>query len=80
LIKLTVPNMQAENVGIKRGDIITQYNGQPVTDLETLIKSTNSVPSGSVVPVTINRNGEIITLQIKGGTRIGIDGKQVKPK
>lgn len=80
LITLTVPNSQAENVGIKRGDIITSYNGQTVTDFDALREQMKSVPSGQVVTVTVNRKGEIIPLQIKGGAKIGIDGKDVKPK
>lgn len=80
LITLTVPNSQAENVGIKRGDIITGYNGQPVTDFDALREQMKSVPAGQVVTITVNRKGEIIPLQIKGGAKIGIDGKDVKPK
>ncbi len=80
LITMTVPNSQAENVGIKRGDIITSYNGQTVTDFDALREHMKSVPAGQVVTVTVNRKGEIIPLQIKGGAKIGIDGKDVKPK
>lgn len=80
LITLTVPNSQAENVGIKRGDIITSYNGQTVADFDALREQMKSVPAGQVVTITVNRKGEIIPLQIKGGAKIGIDGKDVKPK
>lgn len=80
LITLTVPNSQAENVGIKRGDIITSYNGQTVVDFDALREQMKSVPAGQVVTITVNRKGEIIPLQIKGGAKIGIDGKDVKPK
>ncbi|KAF0243954.1 MAG: HtrA protease/chaperone [Planctomycetota bacterium] len=80
LITLTVPNSQAENVGIKRGDIITSYNGTTVTDFAALRDQMKSAPAGSVVTVTVNRNGEIIPIQIKAGAKIGIDGKDVKPK
>lgn len=79
-ITVTVPNSQADNVGIKRGDIITSYNGKTITSMSDLIDGTSGAAADSVVPITVNRHGEIITLQVKGGARIGIDGKDVKPK
>lgn len=80
LITVTVPNSQAENVGIKRGDIITSYNGQVVGDFDSLREQMQKAAPGSVVTVTVNRKGEVIPLQIKAGAKIGIDGKDVKPK
>jgi hypothetical protein len=80
LITLTVPNSQADNVGIKRGDIITSYNGTKVTDFDALREEMQKAAPGSVVTVTVNRKGEVIPLQIKAGAKIGIDGKDVKPK
>ncbi|MEK7469739.1 MAG: PDZ domain-containing protein [Planctomycetota bacterium] len=79
-VSLAVPNSQADNVGIKRGDIITSYNGSPVKDLEALQEQMDTIPAGTIVEVMLNRDGEMVPLQIKSGSRIGINGKDVKPK
>jgi len=79
-VSLSVPNSQADNVGIKRGDIITSYDGKPVKDLEALQEQMDTIPAGTVVEVMLIRNGEMVPLQIKSGARIGINGKDVKPK
>ncbi|MCE9584967.1 MAG: PDZ domain-containing protein [Planctomycetes bacterium] len=80
MITMTVPNSQAENVGIKRGDIITSYNGTTVADFEALQEQMQSASPGAVVTITVNRKGELIPLQIKAGAKIGIIPKDVKPK
>jgi hypothetical protein len=79
-VSLATPNSQADNVGIKRGDIITSYNGKPVKNLDELQELMDTIPAGTVVEVTLNRSGELVPLQIKSGARIGINGKDVKPQ
>jgi serine protease Do len=47
----------AEKAGIKRGDVITAVNKQPVTDNNSLRNIVASQPPGSSVDVTALRNG-----------------------
>jgi len=47
----------AEKAGIKRGDVITAVNKQPVTDNNKLRNIVASLPPGSNVEVTALRNG-----------------------
>jgi hypothetical protein len=79
LITYTAPNSQAEIAGLQRGDIITSYNGQPVTDMDALRDRIEETSGDQLVSVTVNRKGEIVTLQLKG-SKVGIGGKGVAPK
>ncbi|NUN49807.1 MAG: PDZ domain-containing protein [Candidatus Brocadiae bacterium] len=79
MITQTFPNTQAEVVGIRRGDIITNYNGTPVRDMDGLRDLIQKTSSEEVVSLTINRGGTLIPLQVKG-QKIGINGKGVAPK
>lgn len=57
------PNSAAEKAGIKRYDIITALNGQPVDDGNTLRNHVASTPPGSEVNLTINRDGKEIQVK-----------------
>ena len=57
------PNSAAEKAGIKRYDIITALNGEPVDDGNTLRNHVASTPPGSEVNLTINRDGK--EMQVK---------------
>lgn len=63
----------AEDAGLRRGDIITEYNGVTITEyslLEELIE--NSTPD-EVVSVTIYRSGRYYTCQMQIGSNNQID-------
>ena len=47
----------AEKAGLKRGDVITAINKQPVIDTNSLRNLVASMPPGSSVAVTAQRNG-----------------------
>ncbi len=48
----------ADKAGIQAGDIITQFNGKSVMDMETLVSLVEKSEVGTSVPVHIIRNGE----------------------
>ena len=54
----------AEKAGIKRGDVITAVNKQPVTDNNKLRNIVASQPPGSSVEVTALRNGRDQNFQV----------------
>jgi serine protease Do len=54
----------AERAGIKVGDVITSFAGQDVTKNEDLSTIRDQHEIGDVLEVTINRNGEEMTLEL----------------
>jgi serine protease Do len=57
----------AEAAGLKRGDVITGYDGKEIADLHALPPLVAATPIGKEVPVTILRDGTEQTLQVKVG-------------
>jgi len=54
----------AEKAGVKRGDVITAINKQPVTDNNSLRNLVASMAPGANVEVTLMRNGRDQNLQV----------------
>jgi serine protease Do len=54
----------AERAGIQRGDVITAINKQPVIDNNSLRNLVASLPPGSTVSVTAQRNGRDQNFQV----------------
>ena len=54
----------AEAAGLKSGDVIVQFNGQPVENASQLKLHVAETTPGSTVPVVVNRNGETKNLNI----------------
>jgi serine protease Do len=55
----------AERAGIKRGDVITAFNGQPVSDFNALRNRVADARPGSSASVAIVRDGSERTLTVK---------------
>ncbi len=53
--------------GLKSGDVITQFGGQPIQDASQLKLRVAETAPGSKVPVIVNRNGEDKTFDITLG-------------
>jgi serine protease Do len=51
------------------GDVITQFDGQPVADSRGLTRRVADAPVGSAVPVIVMREGETKTLSVTLGRR-----------
>jgi serine protease Do len=64
-----VPDGPSKEAGIKAGDVITSFNGQPVDDAGGLTRRVADAPVGEAVPVVILREGKTETLQITLGRR-----------
>jgi serine protease Do len=65
LVASVVESSPAQKAGLKRGDVITEYNGHKVVrsgDLPLVVAET---PIGREVPVTVSRDGKPVTLTAK---------------
>ena len=54
----------ADAAGLKSGDVIVEFNGQPIQDASQLKLRVAETTPGSTVPVMVNRNGETKTLNV----------------
>ena len=69
---------QAAGAGLQPGAIILEYNGKPVTRTEELVRAIRGA-KGSV-DVTVLQGGKRLTVSVKGGERLGVNGDGVAPK
>jgi hypothetical protein len=59
----------ADSAGLKAGDIIVEFAGKAVTDLQTYSDALYAQKPGDVVDVTVVRGSERLKLQVKLGRR-----------
>lgn len=59
----------ADAGGLKAGDIITSFDGRPITELSDLPRTVASTPPGKTVEVKALRDGKEKTLFVKVGTK-----------
>src|SRR3954471_11714211 len=57
----------ADKAGLKRGDVITEYNGKAVVDSNQLRNNVSSTTPGSTVSLKVFRNGRTETVEAKLG-------------
>src|SRR5208282_3495768 len=58
----------ADKAGLKSGDVITQFNGQPIQDASQLkLRVAESTP-GSIAQLSVSRNGESKTFDVTLGS------------
>lgn len=55
-------NGPAYKAGLRRGDIITEINSEPITDMRTLLNQISSQPPGTELSIEIMRDGRAQTL------------------
>lgn len=59
----------ADKAGIRRGDLVTQFNNTAVDDMNEFMVEVSTVKSGVKVPVEINRDGETMMVYATVGDR-----------
>ncbi len=65
LIGDVVPGSPAEAAGIRRGDVIVAFNGKAIKNMPDLPLTVAQSPVGSVVPVTLIREGKEQTVKLR---------------
>ena len=65
LINDISPNGPADRGGMKRGDVITRFDGVEIASMETLPKQVASIKPGNSVKVEVIREGKPMTLDVK---------------
>jgi serine protease Do len=65
LINDIVPNGPADRGGMKRGDVITRFDGVNIASMETLPKQVAAIKPGNSVKVEVIREGKPMTLDVK---------------
>ncbi len=76
-ITQVMDNSQAKAAGLQVGDLIVTYNGQNVTSINDLSTFRKQVPDNQPASVVVDRNGAILTFDIKGGY-IGVNGESAR--
>jgi len=65
IIGKITPDSAADRAGLKRGDVIQSFNGQPVTDINSLRNHVADAQPGSSAAVAIVRDGAEKTVSVK---------------
>jgi serine protease Do len=69
-VQIVHSDSPAEKAGIKKGDVIVKWNGQPVSsDGELRLMIARTPINGAAVPVTLYRNGKEQTIEVQVGVR-----------
>lgn len=55
--------------GLQDGDVVIELNGRPVTGPEDLQRVSRDYPAGGTVPITVERDGETLSLSIQVAPR-----------
>jgi serine protease Do len=64
LISRMLPNSEAYEVGLRPGDVIVQFNGQPVDDPSQFFRYVADAKIGSTATVAVARNGRRIEFRL----------------
>jgi len=65
IIGKVTPDSAADHAGLKRGDVIQSFNGQPVSDINSLRNHVAETQPGSNASVVIVRDGAEKTVSVK---------------
>ncbi|MEO0156708.1 MAG: Do family serine endopeptidase, partial [candidate division WOR-3 bacterium] len=67
LVNEVIANSPADNAGIKEGDVIIEYDGQKVTDVQSFRIMVASTTPGKSVKLRLIRNGKEMEIKVKIG-------------
>jgi serine protease Do len=66
-----IPNAPADQAGIKSGDVITRVDNEPVREPSDVSNAIADNKPGDRVQIQVQRDGSIVNLTAKLGTRPG---------
>ncbi|HUK64483.1 MAG TPA: Do family serine endopeptidase [Dongiaceae bacterium] len=69
LISEVMPGRPAERAGLRRNDVIVEFDGQPVTDWQKFRLKVADMPVGRTVPLVVLRDGKRVNLSVTLGAR-----------
>ena len=75
VINSVAPDQPAAKAGVRRGDVVTEFNGRPVPDSDALVSMVVTTKPGTTVPITLYRDGERKALSITIG-ELDLDAEQ----
>lgn len=64
LVEEVMPNTPGAKAGLQPGDVITEFNGKPVSQSTELQNQVGTTPVGTKTKLTVLRNGKTINLSI----------------
>jgi serine protease Do len=64
LISEVIPGRPAERAGLKRNDVIVEFDGQPVTDWQKFRLKVADMAVGRTVPLVVLRDGKRVNLNV----------------
>jgi serine protease Do len=67
LVSKVEPKGPAATAGIKRGDVIVEFNGEPIEEMEELPRAVAGTQVGTVAEVVVLREGKRKTLEVEVG-------------
>ena len=68
------PASPAKLAGLRAGDVVTAFDGHPVSNFTQLGDAIRAVPPGSSATITVRRDGKLVTLPIKPASVSGRSG------
>ncbi|MGQ0481626.1 MAG: S1C family serine protease [Pseudonocardia sp.] len=69
LVLRAEPGGPAAAAGVRDGDVITMFAGQPVRTVEDVLAALRGAQPGQAVPITVERGGDPVELTVTVGTR-----------
>ncbi len=67
LVSRVDPKGPSQTAGVQRGDVIVEFDGEPIEDMEELPRLVAAAPPGKKSTVVVLRDGERTTLEIELG-------------
>ena len=68
LIAEVVPDSPAEKAGLKKGDLVIKFSGQPIEDAAALQRRVGDTPVGDSAGLTVFRDGKSMDLKVTIGS------------
>jgi Do/DeqQ family serine protease len=69
VIATIIQGQPAERAGLRRNDVIVEFDGQPVSDIQKFRLKVADTPVGRRVPLVVLRDGKRVTLHVTLGER-----------